>query len=173
MSLVDFANALQRRKLRSPDETKGAIIFDSTPAPLTLPLAIRAFTASTRNRLKKYLMALGLTFALFLSFVFRNLTRRPETISVMIKQLNDPWLLPWTSLRTPRMYFYSDGDRIVPSRAVEEHAAWARMAGYPVHMLNFGKSAHVSHARDYPERYWEAVRSLWLESVRARADESD
>lgn len=164
MSLADFAMALRKRNVKARTGSKCAIILDSTPAPLTLMLAIRAFTASIRSRFKKYLMACALFIVYLLTFILRTLTGRPEGIAVVMKQLNEPYLLPWTSIKTPRMYFYSTGDRIVPARAVEEHAAKARMAGFPVQMLSFGKSGHVSHARDYPEQYWEAVRRFWMEA---------
>ena len=167
MSLADFAIALKARNVHVPDGTKCAIIFDSAPAPPTLVLVIRAFTAGTRSWIKKYLMVLVLSAAMGLTFLFNMILRRPEAISLVLKQLNNPQLLPWTSVRTPRMYFYSTGDNIVPEQAVLEHAANAKKAGFPVQMVNFGGSAHVSHARDYPDRYWAAVRSFWTDVMRA------
>lgn len=165
MSLADLGIALRRRNVKVSNGAKCAIIFDSTPAPPTLSLAVRAFTASIRSRFQKLLFAFGLSVVYFLTFVVRTILRQPEAIALVLKQLNDPRLLPWTSVRTPRMYFYSSGDRIVPASDVEEHAAGARMSGFHVQMLNFGKSGHVSHARDYPEKYWEAVRAFWNEAV--------
>ncbi|EJF58203.1 hypothetical protein DICSQDRAFT_149239 [Dichomitus squalens LYAD-421 SS1] len=166
MSLFDTAAVLRRKNIHPPTGTKCAIIFDSAPAPPTLPLTIRAFTASTRGRLRKLLATGILTVVYFLIFVVRTILRRPRPLAQEIAALNDPALLPWTSAKTPRMYFYSTGDVIVPSTAVEEHAAKARMAGFPVEMINFGKSAHVSHARDNPEKYWEAVRTFWSGAMR-------
>lgn len=165
MSLYDFASVLRRRNLKAPDGTKCAIIFDSAPAPGSLVLAIRAFTAGLRSRFKKYMVALVLTIVLSLTFIIRTIFRLPEPLSVLLQKLNDPLLLPWTSVRTPRMYLYSNGDKIVPAQAVEEHAAQARMAGFPVQMMNFGKSDHVSHARDFPGKYWETVRTFWDEAI--------
>ena len=164
MSLVDFAAALWKRNIKHLNGTKCAIIFDSTPAPATLPLVIRAFTASMRSRLQRYVMAIVLTVVYAFTTALRIVTRRREATVIVMEHLNDPDLLPWTSIRTPRMYFYSTGDKIVPASAVEEHAAQARMAGIPVQMVNYGKSDHVSHARDYPDRYWEAVRLFWMEA---------
>ncbi|RPD78425.1 DUF829-domain-containing protein [Lentinus tigrinus ALCF2SS1-7] len=165
MSLVDLARAIRKRNLKSPPGTKCAVILDSTPAPATLPLAVRAFTAGTRGLVKKGLLLLVLAVVYFLTWVFRTIARRPEAIAQAMAALNDPDILPFTSLRTPRMYLYSTADNIVQAPAVEEHAARARMVGFPVQMINFGKSGHVSHARDYPEKYWEGVREFWLEAL--------
>ena len=100
MSLADFAIALKARNVHVPDGTKCAIIFDSAPAPPTLVLVIRAFTAGTRSLIKKYLMVLALSVAMGLTFLFNMILRRPEAISLVLKQLNNPQLLPWTSVRT-------------------------------------------------------------------------
>ncbi|KAI1791261.1 hypothetical protein LXA43DRAFT_1094644 [Ganoderma leucocontextum] len=73
---------------------------------------------------------------------------------------DDPTLLPWTSTATLRMCFYSTApDVVIPSNVVEEHAAEARRFGFLGQMVTFGKIAHVSHARDYPEKYWDTVLS--------------
>ncbi|KAI1782124.1 hypothetical protein LXA43DRAFT_533144 [Ganoderma leucocontextum] len=165
MSLSDVAAILRRRNIQSPPGTKCAIIFDSTPAPPNLTLTIRAFTAGMRGRLRKLLAGGVLTLVYFLTFVVRTILRRSKPLTREIAGLNDPALLPWTSKATPRLYLYSAGDVIVPSSAVEEHAAKARMAGFPVQMVNFGQSAHVSHARDYPEKYWDAVQRFWSEAM--------
>ncbi|KAI0717263.1 hypothetical protein C8T65DRAFT_641915 [Cerioporus squamosus] len=166
MSLVDLGSAIRKHKIKFPPGTKCAAIFDSTPAPPTLLLAIRAFTAGTRSMVKKVVISLTLSVVYFFTSLFRTMTRRPEAIAQGMAALNEPGFLPFTSVRTPRMYFYSSGDHIVPAEAVEEHAARARMAGFPVRMVNFGKSGHVSHVRDYPEKYWEGVRTFWAEAMK-------
>ncbi|KAM5543158.1 hypothetical protein V8D89_003032 [Ganoderma adspersum] len=126
--------------------TKCALILDSTPTPPTYTLTLRAFTAGLHGWLRKILAGRVLTVVYFLF-------RRPRPLTREIAGLNDPALLPWTSKATPRLYLYSTADVIVPASAVEEHAAHARMAGFPMEMVNFGWSAHVSHARDYPEKH--------------------
>lgn len=166
MSLVDLAAAIRKRHLKSPPDTKCALILDSTPAPPTLVLAIRAFTAGTRGLVKKGLLSLGLSVVYFITWAFRFITRRPESIAQGMAALNQPGFLPFTSTHTARMYLYSSADNIVPAQAVEDHAARARMAGFPVQMIDFGRSGHVSHARVYPEKYWEAVRTFWIEALK-------
>ena len=129
MSMVDLATAIRKRDLKSPPGTKCAMILDSTPAPLSLLLAIRAFTASTRSLVKTGLLSLTLTVVYFFTWVFRTIARKPEPIAQAMSALNQADLFPFTSARTARMYLYSSGDHIVPAQAVEEHAARARMAG--------------------------------------------
>ena len=53
---------------------------------------------------------------------------------------------------------------------VEEEAAKAKQAGFPVELVHFGKSGHVAHARENPDKYWDAVRSFWSESVKQQSD---
>ncbi|KAH9894949.1 hypothetical protein C8Q73DRAFT_665283 [Cubamyces lactineus] len=161
-SLVDLASAIRKRGLRAPSGIRCAIVFDSAPAPGTFPIMHRAFTAGTRNRLIKYLAIAFLLSPIYaFTMLIAILSRSPRPMQGEMAALNNPGLLPWTSTRTPRMYIYSSGDRIAPARAVEEHAERARAAGFPVQMVHFGRSGHVAHARDDPEKYWGSVKALW------------
>ena len=167
MSLSDLSAVLRKRNIQLATGSQCAIVFDSAPAHPTYILSLRAFPASLRGWLRKLLAGGVLTVVYFLAFILRVLFRRPRPLTREISGLNDPALLPWTSKATPRLYLYSAADAIVPARAVEEHAAHARMAGFPVEMVNFGRSAHVSHARDYPEKYWDAVKGFWADAMKA------
>lgn len=64
---------------------------------------------------------------------------------------------------------YSSTDALIPAKDVETHAAEAKAAGLDVTLENFGKSAHVSHARTDPGRYWESVKALWERAISAPA----
>ncbi|KAI0356358.1 DUF829-domain-containing protein [Trametes cingulata] len=165
-SLVDLASAIRKRRLQAPSGTKCAIVFDSAPAPTRYGMMIRAFTAGFRSRLTKYLMAIVLSMVYVCTFLARITFRLPKPMERELAVLNDPDLLPWTSVRTPRMYLYSSGDRIVHASDVEEHAARAKMVGFPVRMVHFGRSGHVAHARDDPEKYWGAIRTFWEDASR-------
>ncbi|KAI0371100.1 hypothetical protein BV20DRAFT_211301 [Pilatotrama ljubarskyi] len=165
-SLVDLASVIRKRRLQAPAGTKCALVFDSCPAPIRYGMMIRAFTAGFRNRLTKALMAIFLSVVYVGTFVARTMFRFPNSMERELVLLNDPALLPWTSVETPRMYLYSSGDRIVHASAVEEHAAKARMVGFPVRMVHFGQSGHVAHAREDPEKYWGAIRTFWEEAHR-------
>ncbi|PIL34038.1 hypothetical protein GSI_03747 [Ganoderma sinense ZZ0214-1] len=166
LCLSDIANMLRRRKIQSPPGTKCALIFDSAPAPTTLTYAIRASMASLTGGLLQTLLGGTLIYVLyFFTYLARALARRPTLVTREMVAVNDPAFLPWTSLATPRIYLYSTADVVVPFQSVEGHAADARRVGFPVRTVNFETSAHVSHARDYPEKYWGAVRELWSEAV--------
>ncbi|KAI0674778.1 hypothetical protein C8Q78DRAFT_1075152 [Trametes maxima] len=166
-SLVDLASVLRKKCVEAPAESKCAVVFDSSPAPVTFAIMNRAFTASIRGRLRRYLAMFLVSAVYVVTLAVRAALRLPaKPMERELTRLNDPSLLPWTSTRTPRMYLYSSGDRIVPASGVEGHAAGARAAGFPVRMVHFGQSGHVAHARDDPEKYWSAVRSFWEEASR-------
>ncbi|PYH77558.1 hypothetical protein BO82DRAFT_178758 [Aspergillus uvarum CBS 121591] len=57
-----------------------------------------------------------------------------------------------------RCYLYSEGDRVVDARDVERHAEEVARRGWEVERVKFDGSAHVSHMRTDPERYWGVVR---------------
>ena len=171
---------LRRENVQSPPGTKCAIIFDSTPAPTTLPYAIRASMAAITGGLLQTLLGGAIISVLYsLTYAARALFRRPTLVTREMAATNDPAsaFLPWTSASgwatTPRMYLYSTADVVIPFREVEGHAAGARRAGFPVRMVNFETSAHVSHARDYPEKYWSAVHTFWEEAIRTGGRSGD
>lgn len=56
---------------------------------------------------------------------------------------------------------YSDADKLVPGRAVSEHAEEARKKGFMVNVEKFDGTPHVNHVRQNPERYWSAVKMAW------------
>ena len=161
---MDLASAIRRRGLQAPDGTKCAVVFDSAPAPVTFSIMNRAFTAGIRSRIMKYLMIAFVSSTYIFTAIVGILFRVPRPMQREMAALNDPGLLPWTSTRTPRMYLYSSGDQIVPAPGVEEHAAKARAAGFPVRMVHFDRSAHVAHARDDPENYWGSIKTFWEEA---------
>ncbi|CCM04076.1 uncharacterized protein FIBRA_06235 [Fibroporia radiculosa] len=65
----------------------------------------------------------------------------------------------------PRLYVYSDADRIVRGADVARHAREAEDAGFDVAVERLATSAHVAHMRNDPERYWAAVRRVWARAV--------
>lgn len=60
-----------------------------------------------------------------------------------------------------RAYIYSEEDRLIDYRHVEEHAAAAAEGGYVPRMEKFSGSQHVAHARVDEQRYWGVVRGTW------------
>ena len=72
--------------------------------------------------------------------------------------VNDPKQV----LETGRSYIYSQADPLVQSRLIEWHAKDAQDRGFVVlNQVDFGDSAHVSHARADPTRYWRIVKETW------------
>jgi Eukaryotic protein of unknown function (DUF829) len=75
------------------------------------------------------------------------------------KALNSVQKVP---LKSVRLYLYSTSDALIRYRDVEEHAESARIKGYTnVLQERFDGSAHVSHLRVDPERYWNAIWKAW------------
>ncbi len=166
MCLSDIATILRKRNIESPPGTKCALILDSTPAPTTFTNAFRAAMAAMPGGLQKLIGGAIISVIYFFTFATRALLWRPTLTTCEMIAVNDPALLPWTSTPTPRMYLYSTADVVIPASAVEAHATDARRVGFPVQMVNFGTSAHVSHARDHPEKYWDAVQKFWSDAMK-------
>ncbi len=101
---------------------------------------------------------------MFFYNIICTLRRKQGVIDELRAQLNNPLILPWTTASTPRLYLYSDTDRMIARHAVEEHIALAKTAGLNTHVVLFHGSPHVAHARTHPEKYWEAVKSTWAEA---------
>lgn len=61
-----------------------------------------------------------------------------------------------------RAYIYSNEDKLVDARDIEEHAASAVRNGFVVAaMEKFVGSAHVAHVRVDESRYWGIVKNTW------------
>lgn len=163
--LVQVSQMLSQAGIRPPSKPPATcIIFDSAPGRATIRRTLEAFTVSIKSRILKALAYLFLGSWLFFYSIIQTLRRKPDIISRIRAQLNNPQILPWLTADTPRLYLYSDADRLVPHDSVEEHIAQAKQAGLNVRAEMFRGSAHVAHAKTYPEKYWDAVRSTWSES---------
>ncbi|KAF8144544.1 hypothetical protein K438DRAFT_1782734 [Mycena galopus ATCC 62051] len=66
---------------------------------------------------------------------------------------------------TPRLYFYSDVDQFSLVRDVMAHIEEAREKGLNVREEYFLGTQHLRHSQEYPDRYWNAVRSVWDDAV--------
>lgn len=65
-----------------------------------------------------------------------------------------------------RVYCYGDKDIIVPMVDVDNHAAEAVAKGFEVRKEFFKGSAHVSHMKSDPKRYWGIVEEAWRDKAR-------
>lgn len=146
--------------LKSPS----ALIIDSAPGGATLGKAMRAVTSPIRNTWVKFLASGAFVLVYALLWIVGHILRNPNPILAMMAALRNPHVLPWIDQRTPRLYIYSKVDKMVPAADIEGHAAQCASEGLDVRKLRFEKSAHVAHARDYPEEYWAAVKNLWADA---------
>ncbi|KZM24874.1 hypothetical protein ST47_g3974 [Ascochyta rabiei] len=77
------------------------------------------------------------------------------------KQLLDSQLF---DLRVPRCYLYSKGDGLIAWQDVYEHAGESMEHSGAVTEVIFENSGHVDHARKEPNRYWDAITTVWRQS---------
>ncbi|KAH9834519.1 uncharacterized protein C8Q71DRAFT_859509 [Rhodofomes roseus] len=165
-ALMKSSGAGDRGAAYSP--TPVALILDSTPALRELASAIQSW--APRNPVLRYLAIPGIS-ALYGGFYLANaLVGNPPLFPTMRDQLNTLNLLPSITnpndpKATPRLYIYSNTDRVTPASEVEAHYEAAVAAGLNAKLERFTKSAHVSHSRADPERYWGAVTALWKEAL--------
>ena len=82
---------------------------------------------------------------------------RQNVVQALRTSLNDSRLF---DSRAPRTYLYSDADRLVRAKDVHEHLIGAKEAGYLVDVAHFGKSGHVAHVNEDPQRYWHSIDSI-------------
>ncbi|KAI0082251.1 hypothetical protein K474DRAFT_1655619 [Panus rudis PR-1116 ss-1] len=139
-------------------------VFDSVPGIATLSSALEAFTAQIQSRLLKlmaYIFFFGVYVFLTISYA---ITGTEPLIDRARRVLNKVDLFPGATVKTPRLYLYSDKDKLVPAHAVESHIDQARQLGLNVKVEKFTGSAHVQHARVHPDAYWHAVKSAWEEA---------
>ncbi|KAJ7201906.1 hypothetical protein GGX14DRAFT_571171 [Mycena pura] len=144
------------------------IILDSIPTTFDLANFRRGFAGrfSGPTKLAAIVIATALCIAAQLSAA---VSLRPELTTLIHCGLNNPRLVPWVTAATPRLYLYSDVDTLARAPDVRAHMNSARAAGLNVRAVRFEKSAHVLHARVYPEKYWAAVAAQWRDVASARA----
>jgi hypothetical protein len=93
---------------------------------------------------------------------------RPELHDFIRGGLHNPKIFPWMDSTTPRLYFYSDADKLSSADAVRSHITAGKEIGLNIREERFLESPHVSHSRVDPDRYWGAVHSLWGDAVRSK-----
>jgi len=160
-------NRILESKFPAPASSASAtaIIYDSVPGKAGLIPALTAFTAPIKSPLGRIILSIPLTVVYFVLVAITFVTRQRPMFDQLRSGLNKAQVLPWTNENTPRLYIYSDTDEMVQEKAVAEHIAEAKELGLNVRAEYFSGSAHVSHARSEPERYWDAVKSAWADAV--------
>jgi hypothetical protein len=114
-----------------------AILLDSSPGRVTYRGTTAGFAvALPKNIIVKGAGMFGIVFFWCLYTIGYWLLGKPDLIESSRRQLNDTSLF---CLSAPRMYIYSDADKIVSWKFVEEHAVEAELLGYKVDREIFGE----------------------------------
>ncbi|TKA79740.1 hypothetical protein B0A55_04367 [Friedmanniomyces simplex] len=130
-----------------------AMVLDSCPGSPELRLAAAA-VIMTFPKDQQWWATIIVWNIIVPPFVLPTLVGDPNLVEWMRVCLNDESLF---TREVPRVYLYSQADRLVPWSAVQEHCASAQNAGYPVKLVRFRDSPHVAHVNENSERYWGAV----------------
>ncbi|KAG5655244.1 hypothetical protein KAF25_001997 [Fusarium avenaceum] len=60
-----------------------------------------------------------------------------------------------------KLFLYSKEDELVSWSDIETNIAESRRKGYEVECVLFHGSPHVGHMRQYPDKYWAAIKDTW------------
>ncbi|PQE13747.1 indole-diterpene biosynthesis protein [Rutstroemia sp. NJR-2017a BVV2] len=136
-------------------------VFDSMPGSQSYEISLAAFTvALPKNLMVRAVGSLVLRVFLGMWYVYDLVTRSEKFIDKIRNGLNDTRLF---DVGVERLYIYSMADKLVPWKAVEEHAREAEGMGFKVSMEKYRESGHCAHLLDDEKRYWGAVvDTLWL-----------
>ncbi|KXN88599.1 hypothetical protein AN958_06863 [Leucoagaricus sp. SymC.cos] len=145
-----------------------AVVYDSTPGDNGLESAI--LSNAPNNPLIRLLVVplIVLTYGVVYTFNFlagnRPLFEDLRSICLeidILPSINSPAAVN----AVPRLYIYSKKDKMTPSKYVESHIKEATLLGLDVTVEVFQDTSHVTHARQDPNRYWGAVRKVWLRAL--------
>jgi hypothetical protein len=162
--LVTLQKAIARSSsLLSQSRVPCALVLDSCPGDHGLQSAIASMAPG--NPLLRIFVIPVIAVAYGLFFLLNVLRGRPQVFPEARRALLQPQILPFADTSVPRAYIYSMQDRMVNAKDVESHIAAARENSITVTTAPFLKSAHVTHARTDPDRYWQTVRGTWDAAV--------
>ncbi|XP_043941276.1 transmembrane protein 53 isoform X2 [Protopterus annectens] len=138
-------------------------VFDSGPGGKNVVGAAKALNVvlkSTSNVVVRYIT---LSFYVFLIVILRvflyPLTKliHEDHYSVMSNDQS----------RSPQLYLYSRGDKVINYRHVENLVKKRQQMGVPVQSIDFVTSEHVNHYREFPDDY-SSVCILFLKDCLTR-----
>lgn len=125
---------------------------------------VSAIAASFPPSLK--FISTPVTFLVVVMFwVMSNIFRTKNVIEQIREGLLDENVL---SKDMPRVYLYSEEDKLIYYPDVERHAASAEAAGYWVEKVKFERTGHVQHMMKEPKKYWAAVSDVLNEAESRR-----
>ena len=135
------------------------LIIDSAPGISTL---LRSFRAISYALPRTWFLRLPLQLLLMIGLIIQRTLERmflgEGLMRIFRRQMNDPDLIDPAS---SRCYIYSKKDELVGWTDVRDHASDARAQGYAVSEEMFEGTAHVTHMRADPARYWAIVEKTW------------
>ncbi|VDB88523.1 unnamed protein product [Peniophora sp. CBMAI 1063] len=139
----------------SPD-VPSVLILDSTPGDHGLHSIVSSTALPLPNPVHRYAFIPIAAAGYGLFYVLNALSGHRPIFTEARESLNEQELLPHiTPARSSiRLYVYSPRDRISLAEDIERHAEDARGKGHPVKLEKFQRSWHITHAREFPERYW-------------------
>ncbi|KAF8901504.1 hypothetical protein CPB84DRAFT_1846799 [Gymnopilus junonius] len=172
--LMTLASFLKRRldaiygpKLTTLPTITTAFIIDSTPGFNDYESIMTTFTLAMKSPILKSLARLPLTFAYVAYYlIYNKALNNPPLLPLLHNYLGQARLLPGSDDESPRLYIYSDADAMVPWTSVERHLSVLSERRMPFVAEKYIGTQHVSHAKQDPRRYWEAVHSLWRSALR-------
>ncbi|KAL0954051.1 hypothetical protein HGRIS_005203 [Hohenbuehelia grisea] len=171
--LMVLHDMLQRPALdtdpNSPLEFPIALIIDSAPGENEYTSMLASFTASMRNPVVRIAAKISLSLAYGIYAIITTMLGMRPVFQDLRAFLAQPGLLPGADKNTPRVYFYSEVDKMVSYKAIESHLAQVAALGFKVRVEKFSGSQHVSHSRKDGDRYWAAVKETWSEAAKGRA----
>ena len=152
----------------NPSQNPVAVIYDSTPGDNGLESAI--LSSAPNNPLIRLLVVplIALTYGAIYTFNFfaGNRPLFEELRSAYLQTDILPSIGHPTAVCTaPRLYIYSKKDKMTLSKHVESHIKEATLLGLDVTVEVFQDTPHVMYARQDPDRYWGAVRNVWLRAL--------
>ncbi|KAG8709583.1 hypothetical protein FRC09_000578, partial [Ceratobasidium sp. 395] len=149
-----------------------ALIYDSLPSTISLPVFLGFFSNGIAPPALRLLAKTLLLPAYVGTAAYRNtIDRRPDTFTTLRSELSDARLIPQS---VPQVYMYGDADELTPAESVEKFTDGVRERlraerkgvreeglDEVVRIEKFARSTHVSHAKNDPKRYWDAVVRTW------------
>ncbi|KAJ3851502.1 hypothetical protein EV368DRAFT_65692 [Lentinula lateritia] len=167
VQLLTLGNLLRSKSTLGLYEAHvSAMVIDSCPGTPSLWRTVQAFCIFLPTLLRIPSVIL-VTFIYGIITLIKQWVFGVQPISERLKEGllrkgSQGGILPWMNEQTPRMYVCSKKDDLIPIDQIEEHVKEARRRGLNAKIEMYEDTPHVAHARSYPERYWGAVKDLWV-----------
>lgn len=148
----------------APERAPTALILDSVPDDKGLKSSLRAVSPTNPVlRILVFPFLIGLYIAIY---IYNRFMGRAPLFVELRAALLQPEILPSVAAGpAPRLYVYSQSDPLVLSSRVEQHISAAAQLGLDVAVEEFRGTGHAVHMQSDPERYWNAVHSMWMGAV--------